>query len=228
MSEGVEEGAVPYSKSLWKSCAVKSLRLGWPTGFREALKYLPTTDVRSLILAQVFEDFWPSRDQLPEVLYEVEARDIEALCLRDTHHGRGLSRKYLEIAPAVESRMDKDPSMIREVGTQARDFGLGWIARRALSEFAIWLQADPPAGGPRTVDDAPWAGMPPAMADMHTLEGRRLRTLMTILCGAPEGHVALMEEVQALGWASVRELIHAEESLKGDTHQPDLWAEGGK
>ncbi len=82
-----------FSGSLWVSLAVKSVRLGWPAGFRGAVAVLGSRiDWRDLLLAQVFEDIWPSTDQLPEVLREVETMDLEALFARDTHHGRrGLS-----------------------------------------------------------------------------------------------------------------------------------------
>src|SRR5215471_7613719 len=78
-----------HSASLWLSTAVKSIRLGWPAGYRRAREVMGRS-VRwtDLLYAQVFEDLWPSREQLPAVLELVEAGDVEALCRIETHHSR--------------------------------------------------------------------------------------------------------------------------------------------
>ncbi len=217
-----------FSRSLWKSLAVKSIRMGWPEGFRRAMEMLRSTvNWRDVLLAQVFEDIWPSSDQLPEVLEEVRALDLEALCRRDTHHGaRRLSRRYAELAPVIEARIFREQGMAKRIGAEARARGMPWLGRRALSEFAIWLEADPPAGGKRSLDSHTWEGMPPAMADMHTPEGRRHKTLITILCGHPDGHIWLMDEVADVGWDWVRRGVHADEPLEGEIRQGGLFEEG--
>src|SRR5262249_32702136 len=91
----------------------------------------------------------------------------------------------------------------------------GWLARRTLSEFAIWWECDPPDAGTRDVDEAPWTGMPPAMADMHTPEGKRRGTPFTILCGHPRAHVQLMRYVREHDWGWVRERVHSEPAVEG-------------
>ena len=204
--------------------AVKSVRLGWPTGVRRAMEVLRSSvDWRDLLTAQVFEDIWPAPDELPEVLEEVRALDIEALCSRDTHHGRGLSGVYAELAPSIEKRIWREPGMASRVGAKARALGIGRLGKRAFSEFAIWLEASPEAGGKRTLDRHRWRGVPPAMADMHTPEGRCLGTPLTRLCGHPDGHLWLMTEVSEVGWEGVRRRVHEEEPLEGEIRQTWLW-----
>jgi hypothetical protein len=219
-----------FSRSLWKSTAVKSIRLGWPAGFHRTRDVLGrSVNWRDLLLAQVFEDLWPSRDQLPEVLDEVQHLDVDALCRRDPHHGeRRLSQQYADIAPEVEGSLFRDAGRAAQVGAEARAWGLNYLGPRSLSEFAIWSIADPPPGGTRSVDEATWQGVPPAMADLHTREGRRRGTMITILCGHPDGHVGLMHAVDLDGWAGVRGFVHGEPILPGEIRQDGLFDTGGQ
>ncbi|MGH2635748.1 MAG: hypothetical protein ACRDHU_06360 [Actinomycetota bacterium] len=205
-----------FSRSLWVSLAVKSIRFGWPAGFAKAMDVLrfPDRMRRDLILAGTFEDLWPSRDQLPAILDRLDAGDLDELMALDTHHGRRqLSMLYAELAPGVERDLWKIPGMAKRYGNEARSLGIGWLGRRALAEFAIWLEADPPRAGRRELDLMPWRGMPPATADLHTSEGRRAGTMITLLCGHPKGHLGLMRTVAAEGWLGVRARVHSEPVL---------------
>ena len=82
-----------WSESAWKSLAIKSLRIGWPEGLRQAEARLTGSTMQMLLLASVFEDVLPPESELPDVLAEVKGREWEELCGRETHHGRpGLKR----------------------------------------------------------------------------------------------------------------------------------------
>jgi hypothetical protein len=69
-----------WSESAWKSLTVKSLRIGWPEGLRQAEQRLTRSTVQMLLLASVFEDVFPAREELQEVVAEVKAREWDALC----------------------------------------------------------------------------------------------------------------------------------------------------
>jgi len=207
-----------WSRSLWVSTAVKGLRVGWPAAYYRAREALVGSRInwRSLRLAAVFEDLWPSEDQLPDVIAEVDAEDIEALCRRETHHGRGLSEVYAKVAPGVEKEI-RGPILASHVGQVARELGIGWLAPRALAELGCYLEArtrvEIRPAGTRSLDENPWTGMPPAMADRHASEGRKGGTRETILSGTPNGHVALMRSVELFGWDVVRKSVHQDEPL---------------
>ncbi len=194
------------SRSLHVSVAVKSLRLGWPDGFRAAIAAVPNVSVSGLLLAACFEDWWPSRGQLPEVL---ALDELDEMCGIDTHHGaRGLSEQYASIAPVVEKQLARDGSYRVAMGRRAREFGLGWLPPRAFAEWSIWWEADPPPAPRRELDPAPFTSIPVEMADMHTSEGRKSKTFITVLSGHPNGHRLLMRRVAAIGWSGVRAEVH--------------------
>jgi hypothetical protein len=69
------------------------------------------------------------------------------------------------------------------------------------------------AGVTRSVDRSPFLGIPAAMADKHTLEGKRLGTYGTVLSGFYEQHAAIARRVAAEGWGPLREEVHAGDIL---------------
>ncbi len=86
-----------YSESLWKSLVVKSLRIGWPIGIEEAAKYLPQFSIDMLLICGLFEDVFPAQSELPDCLTEIRMKNYVALCVRETHHGRGLTEAFCSL-----------------------------------------------------------------------------------------------------------------------------------
>lgn len=201
-----------FSSSLWVSLAVKSVRLGWPAGLVQCERVLGKWKTQNTVKVQIFEDLWPTVQDLPDVLGAIYRCDWDTICTYDTHHGRGLTGY---ITGLQEGKLDKntpDIGYLREIAeTQYRVHSL---PPRAACDFWTWhreidkiLQGDTPR---RPVDDHPWTGIPPAMADMHTVEGRNQKTFRTILSGDYGGHRWLAEEVAKVGWGGVREYVHGQ------------------
>ena len=65
----------------------------------------------------------------------------------------------------------------------------------------------------RSLDPTPWSGMPPAVLDKHTPEGRKFRTRITVLSGSYENHRRLGELVGNHGWEGVRVEVHRDAPL---------------
>jgi hypothetical protein len=195
-----------YSESLWKSLVVKSLRIGWPAGLRAAAERLTPSTMKDLLLCGVFEDIFPAESELADVIAEVEARDYEALCARETHHGRGYTERFCDMSwEAVEAARDRKPMLWAE--GKARGVPVPY---RALNCWYTWLVIRPQdAGVKRAIDEAPWEGMPAAMADGHTYEVRQTKTRVTVVSGHYHQHRALGGLVRANGWAGVRGEVHA-------------------
>jgi hypothetical protein len=199
-----------YTESAWKSLVVKAVRLGWPEGLRQAELRLSPSKVKGVLLTQVFEDIWPTEDELEDTLGELKRGEWHGLCERDTLHGRGYIEVYLDPKLGAESE-----EAARAPGTfglydEARKRKL-YLPDRAWSNFAHWLKVAPADSGQRrTLDMHPWRGMPAAILDAHTVEGRQRGTRTTILSGSLEGHRMLAEAVMKDGWDAVRELVHGD------------------
>jgi hypothetical protein len=194
-----------FTESAWKSLAIKSLRIGWAEGLRQAEQRLTRSTLQMLLLASVFEDVFPPASELPEVVAEVKARDWEALCARETHHGRGYTAAFCELEPRAVAAA-RDPSRLY---SQARRLGL-YLPARSWNCFWTWLELSPAdEGARREVDASTWRGMPSAILDSHTQEGRRRGVKMTVASGHYEAHLHLAELVHAQGWPRVRREVHA-------------------
>ena len=88
-----------FSESAWKSLIVKSLRIGWVEGLEKASKVLPPSIIKPLLTAGLFEDVFPaSWEELNECLEEIETKNYESLCSRNTHHGRGYTEEFCKMA----------------------------------------------------------------------------------------------------------------------------------
>jgi hypothetical protein len=110
-----------FSRAVWKSLAVKSLRLGWPEGLVRAQLALGKSEVRQLITCGIFEDIFPAMCELEFVLGEVRRLDYEALCSRQTHHGRGYTARFCELEEQAVRVASTHPWDIKESG---RSFGV--------------------------------------------------------------------------------------------------------
>jgi len=197
------------SKSLWISVLVKSIRLGWPEGCRQAAMRLGDKISQYTALVQIFEDIYPSQEEFWGVRQEAERMDWEALCRRETNAGKFLLTPIFEEWDAVwKDRWEKEKSEFLKMA--ARELNLPYISPRMAANLYEWWQFKDriPSGVYRTVDNHPWKGIPAAMADMHTPEGCQAKTYTTILSGSRRGLLWLEREVKASGWEAVREKVH--------------------
>ena len=196
-----------YSESIWKSLVVKSLRIGWPTGIEEAAKHLPLETVDALLVCGIFEDIFPPKAEVSDCLSEIRSRNYDALCSCETHHGRGLIEAFcrLEVEACAAAISNREHLL-----AQASSLDVP-LAPRALNCFYAWLKLKPQdVNARRSLDDARWMGVPKAIGDCHTYEGKILRTLETVLSGTYENHAVLGKRVMSEGWAVVRTDFHAE------------------
>lgn len=195
-----------YSESLWKSLAVKAMRLGWPAGLEAAAERLEPSTVRSLLVCGVFEDVFPAKEEIEAVRQEIEGRDYEALCRRQTHHGRGLTPAFcaLERVACAAARDSRKNVLFAE----GKRLGFA-LPPRSLNCFYTWFHMAPhDAGAVRAIDPTPFRGIPLAMADAHTIEGKRIRQEVTSLSGHYHQHARIAERVQAEGWEPLRRETH--------------------
>jgi len=189
-----------FTESAYKSLALKSLRLGWPEGIRIAEQHLSRSTLRRMLLMGTFEDVFPPESELPDVLDEVERHDYEALCSRETHHGRGYTEEWCTFTEWPEPSTWL-PAAGRRLGLYLPEFWAGNVW--------AWLAMTPADQGiRRAIDAEPWTDMPAAMLDGHTTEGHRRRTLETILSGSYGGHRRLGRLVELEGWHGVRGRVH--------------------
>ncbi len=199
-----------WSEAAWKSVAVKSLRLGWPAGLARAERALTASGMKPLLICGLFEDVFPPPRELPRALAEIARRDYEALCRRETHHGRGMTPQFCGLEyHAVRGARSEQGRLYRE----AKRYKL-WLPPRSLNCFWTWLAMLPQPPQPqRTVDEAEWRGMLPVFLDGHTPEGRERRTLVTLLSGHYRQHDELGKRVLRDGWEEIRRQVHAEAPL---------------
>jgi hypothetical protein len=203
-----------WSEGLWVSLPVKAVRIGWPVGIAEAARHLPPSRVRDTLIVQLFEDVFPAASELAAPIAECRDRKWEALCRRQTHHGRpGLTEAILAVNEQWARRQrsrDTEGMMARLYG-EARKYGR-WLQSRAFADFDSWLLIQPEdAGQVRYLDPTPFTGMPTAVADLYTHEGKALRAGVTLLSGTIEQHRELARRVRAEGgWHGVRAETHHE------------------
>lgn len=199
-----------YSASAWKSLAVKSLRMGWPTGLIEAQKRLGKSYMKAAMVCAAFEDIFPAVSELEAVRSEIAALDYRALCLRQTHHARGHTKRFCELENETCGLAKNRPDAIMQRG---RSYGLA-LSPRACNVFWTWHLMQPADEGiRRTLDETPWTGMPEAMLDSHTPEGRVAKRRMTILSGHYSQHAQLAQIVSEKGWEHVRRIVHGKTTV---------------
>lgn len=198
------------SKSLWKSVVVKSLRMGWPAGLDAALTALSPSAVKGLLWSGVFEDVFPLPTEIQAVGREIDALDFEALCVRETHHGQGLAGAFCDLADVATRHGAQEYGRLYAI---AKGQGAK-LAPQCAHLFYTWLElAGKIVGGRRSLDRTPFRGIPLAMVDLHTCEGRQQGRGATILSGTYAGHRRLGQSVRAYGWGRVRSEVHAERTI---------------
>jgi len=195
-----------WSESAWKSLAIKSLRLGWPEGLRQAERRLSPSMMRSTLIVSLFEDVFPPTLELRAAVDELERHEWDALCARETHHGRGYTDAFCDLADEAVAAAENPQRMMRE----ARRLRLPFLPPRTWNVFWTWQKIAPAdAGVRRELDAAPWTGMPAAVVDAHTFEGARRRAGYTILSGDYATHRQIGARVAAEGWEPLRAEVHA-------------------
>ena len=196
-----------FSESAWKSLLVKGLRMGWPAGMSEAASRLAKSTAGAMLICSIFEDVFPAIDELSQVIAEVKWRQFEKLCRRQTHHGRGYTGRFCELeAEAVHAAEHRKA----ELWAAARERKL-WLPPRSLNCWYTWLIIQPAdAGQERTIDATPWAGMPTAILDGHTYEGKETGRKQTILSGHYEQHLRIAGIVAGEGWEPIRREVHGQ------------------
>jgi hypothetical protein len=194
-----------FSESAWKSLAVKSLRIGWPEGLNQAVLRLGVATVNPLLLCGIFEDIFPAKADLGMTFDEVSSLDLEALCARETHHGRGYTEAFCNLErQAIEAARTKP----EELYAAGQRLGLS-LPRRSLNCFYTWMSLQPnDTGVQRRLDDAPWRGMPKVVLDGHTLEGKHLGQRVALLSGHYEQHRVIGQRVMKEGWGPIRAETH--------------------
>lgn len=127
------------------------------------------------------------------------------LCSRETHHGRGFTEAFcdLEREACAAAAAEREPLL-----QQAHTLGVP-LPPRALNCFYTWLKLSPQDSNvKRSLDNAPWVGVPMAIVDGHTYEGKRRGTLETLLSGTYSNHAVLGQRVMREGWSVIREEVH--------------------
>lgn len=186
-------------KCIAKSLAVKSVRIGWPAGIYEAARHLAPSELRSVLVGQVFEDLFPEPGSVCNALAEIERGDWIALCERDTHHTvPGLTRWIMVKVPLYQ---EHGIDMVCKCNAL---YGVR-LPPRAAGCFGAWLGAAEYAVGHRALDSTLFEGVPDAVLDMHVGRWRG----ETTLSGTCANHVRLADWVQRDGWAAVRRVVHA-------------------
>ncbi len=206
------------SESLWKSLAVKSLRLGWPAGLEAAASKLSKSTMQAMLVCGVFEDVFPPMEELRTVMGEIKRGDYHALCARETHHGQGLTAEFCDYEQQAVYAATYHKPDIWQIANE--NFQGLWLPPRSLNCFWTWWQMSGKIkGGTREVDTTLFVGIPQAMADGHTLEGKQSGTTITVLSGHYAQHRLLGQMVAERGWAEVRRLVHEQAVIKADRQE---------
>lgn len=192
-----------FSESAWKSLVIKSLRVGWTSGLTEASTRLPKSTMRTLLVGGLFEDVFPaSYEELNECLKEIDAQDYVSLCQRETHHGRGLSDQFCDMADEACAIDDAEfYRMMNEVRVKSN---LTWCSPRIKNCLYTWRKISPKPSKFRVECNHKWEGMPVSMLDSHTFEGKRLGIKMSVLSGHYENHRIIGKRVMEEGWGKIR------------------------
>lgn len=196
-----------HTESVWKSVVVKSLRIGWPEGIRRAEYRIGKSAIKGALTVGLFEDVFPATSELMEAFNEIRSGDYDALCRRQTHHGRkGLTAGFFALREEACALADGFGSY--KIDNLMHDYGI-WMPPRGRNVFWTWHKMQPSdAGQVRTLDPADWAGIPSVMIDGHTYEGKAQRKGCTLLSGHYEQHVVISELVLTKGWDFVRAETH--------------------
>ena len=199
------------SESLWKSCAIKAIRVGWLPGLEAASKRLSRSTLTGVALVQLFEDVFPAVQDIEDCLKAIAAKDWRKYLSYDTHHGRGYSDAFAELKDEANKMAKTAPS--ESVANAKRVYPyLPDLPPRAMNVLYVWAKIQPDHGGFRTVDMTPFRGIPVSCCDKHTTEGYSRG--YTWLSGSWENHRALGKLVQERGWSCVQKRLADEQAIE--------------
>jgi len=195
-----------FSESAWKSLVVKSLRIGWVEGLEKASKVLPPSIVKPLLIGGLFEDTFPaSFEELNECLEEIETKNYEALCSRETHHGRGYTEEFCDMA---DEACQQGPLVGGDIMNKLmrKKSNLTWLNPRVYNCLYTWAKITPEdVGVKRQPLHMEFLGMPTNILDGHTYEGKRRGRIVALLSGHYENHRTIGKRVMKEGWDKIRE-----------------------
>ncbi len=197
------------SRGLWASVLIKSIRLGWPEGCRQAEARVGRKYASYAAIVQIFEDIYPAASEIIDVMYEAETCDWEALCKRETHAGKHLTTPlFNEWHDRWKEAwgIEKSSFLIKA----KEELHLEYISKRMEENLYEWWKFKDriKPGVFRSLDQAPWRGIPIDMADVHTKEGCDSKRFHTILSGSEQGLKMLERSVITKGWEETRAEIH--------------------
>ena len=236
-----------WTRPTWISLAVKSWRIGWLDGWLAAERVLPPGLLRGIAVAQMFEDTAPTPTRAIEIAEWIRA-GLWALCLaEDTHHGKGHTEAHVHGAAQARGQGIKNSmtpaDQAKALTGWSKNLGIT-IPPRAWCWWRVWLGTEHPAGilrnRVRALWDHAYVGMPDAVLDYHTPEGKLIGEAegnvvrATAWSGDKDGHRFMGETVMRHGWDAVRgagialapeaEARHASYLAEYGTEQPPLFA----
>ncbi|OFW47586.1 MAG: hypothetical protein A2163_00770 [Actinobacteria bacterium RBG_13_35_12] len=195
-----------YSESVWKSLAVKSLRIGWIEGLMEATRSLCPSIIKTLLIGGLFEDVFPiGITDLNDCLNEIDHLDFKKLCARDTHHGRGYTDQFCDLEQeACTTGKKEGVEIVKELSSKTP---IKWMNPRIFNCLYTWYKINPDDPGmKREPLKNPFVSMPNCMIDSHTFEGKAkgVNTPL-LLSGHYANHRLIGQRVMKEGWDNLRE-----------------------
>lgn len=194
-----------WDEWVWRSQAVKAMRIAWLDGWLMAERFLGSTEMKGIALVQIWEDIAPTPDRVPQIVQWINDLDWVNYLQEDTHHGKGYTARYVDDTQR-DRRITDNESTWPEYLREHRDRWGVWIPRRVMGWLPTWdkFVVDRFDGyatdARRELLRKPFNGIPVPMFDRHTQYGRGLTT---VLSGDGPGHKMLAAEVDAHGWAAV-------------------------
>ena len=167
----------------YKSLAVKSLRIGWKDGLFESLRCLGARTWKGVMYVGIFEDTFPSVDDVYEVLKRIDKEDIEYLCAYETHHRRGHTDMFYRLKDIATKKEYKDVGQaIKWLKQLNKNF---YLPPRGINVLWTWYKIKPNDSGAwkREPLSYPFKGLPEEMHDIHCGGG------MTRLAGIYDNHL---------------------------------------
>lgn len=204
-----------FTQYAWVSLVVKSIRMGWPEGIRQAETRLGTFITKRTATVQIFEDILPADVDIPEIDKAIWSGDWDKVCSYNTHHGRNQTDWFIkEWVSGYGDWAGNHEPQVKKLAEEK--YGFKRIQSRMCGDFWTWynIKSKIKETGVREIDRTPWAGIPPDILDMHTIEGKRMKTNVTLLSGTNDGHIKFAQMVQKFGWDGVRKIIHDKKPYK--------------
>lgn len=201
------------SESAWKSLVVKSLRIGWVQGLERAAEVLPKSIIDGLLICGIFEDLFPSGyEEMNTILYYIKEKHYLKLCEFETHHGRGYADQFCDME---KEAVRNGRARFQELRTELmKNVNLYWVNPRIANCLYTWLKIAPQdVGVRRSAFKMEWNGMPLAILDGHTYEGKQMKHEITLLSGHYENHRKIGRIVMSEGWDVLRENLKKDDTI---------------